>query len=595
MKTFSYANVDLTSGYLFDKQRLNQKTTINAVYDRFDETGRIAAFNFDYKEGDPNNPHIFWDSDVAKWMEGACYILKKHRDDDLEAKVDSIVKKIKEHQGDDGYFNIYYTVCEPNGRFTDRDRHELYCAGHLMEAAVAYSEATGKSDLLDCMERYADYIKKIFVDDKSAAFVAPGHEEIELALIRMYLHTGKKKFLDLSEHFINIRGTESDEKNFYDQSHLPVREQSEAVGHSVRAGYLYTGMAYLAKQTNDAELLEACKKLWNNITRKKMYVTGGLGSTRIGEAFTSEYDLPNDTAYTETCAGIALMFFANAMLAFENDSQYADVTERVLYNGVLSGLSLDGKAFFYENPLEINLSERYENKFGKRKLPITQRLEYFSCSCCPPNINRLLASLGNYVYGVDGDTLYVNQYISSKLSADGITASMTTEYPNNGTVKFKANGTQKIAFRIPWWCESFEINKPYTVKNGYATVENDGSETVIEFAMTVKAVYADPRVIRDAGRVCFMRGPIVYCAEAVDNPHVLHTYRVSPNAKVSESYDESFGLMTLELDAERLLGFDGDLYSTEAPKTESTTLKLIPYNCFANRGESDMLVWLLQG
>ncbi len=594
MKTFSYQNVDLTSGYLFDKQELNRKTTINAVYDRFDDTGRIGAFDFSWKEGDEKKPHVFWDSDVAKWMEGACYILKKHRNAELEAKVDALVENIKKHQGKDGYFNIFFTVCKPNGRFIDRTRHELYCAGHLMEAAVAYSEATGKSDLLDCMERYADYIKKVFVDEKSAGFISPGHEEIELALMRMYVHTGKKKFLDLAEHFINIRGTEGDAMSSYDQSHMPVREQSEAVGHAVRAVYLYTGMAYLAKQTNDKQLLEACKKLWDSIIHTKMYVTGGLGSTCLSEAFTNAYDLPNDTAYTETCAGISLMFFANAMLEFENDSQYADITERVLYNGVLSGMSLDGKCFFYENPLEINLNEHITLLHGTRRFPITQRVECFSCSCCPPNINRLLASLGNYIYGIDGDTLYVNQYISSKLSSDGITATMTTEYPHKGTVKFTANGTAKIAFRIPWWCESYEINKPYTIKNGYAIVENDGSETVVEFAITVKAVHADPRVIRDAGRICFMRGPVVYCAEAVDNAHGLHSYRVSPDAKVTESYDESFGLITLELDAKHLIDFEGTLYSTEAPKAENAVLKLIPYNSFANRGESDMLVWLLR-
>lgn len=261
MKTFSYAQVDLTSGYLFEKEELNRKITIHSVYDRFYDTGRIAAFNFDYREGDEKKPHIFWDSDVAKWMEGACYILKKHEDPALLQKVESLVARIKEHQGEDGYFNIFYTVCEPENRFTNRDKHELYCAGHLMEAAVAYAEATGRTDFLDCMERYADYIKKVFVDERSASFLSPGHEEIELALLRMYTHTGKRKFLDLAAHFINIRGTEEDRQFSYNQSHVPVREQSEAVGHAVRAVYLYTGMARLAKQTEDPTLVAACKRL----------------------------------------------------------------------------------------------------------------------------------------------------------------------------------------------------------------------------------------------------------------------------------------------------------------------------------------------
>ena len=592
MKTFSYAQVDLTSGYLFEKEELNRKITIHSVYDRFYDTGRIAAFNFDYREGDEKKPHIFWDSDVAKWMEGACYILKKHEDPALLQKVESLVARIKEHQGKDGYFNIFYTVCEPENRFTNRDKHELYCAGHLMEAAVAYAEATGRTDFLDCMERYADYIKKVFVDERSASFLSPGHEEIELALLRMYTHTGKRKFLDLAAHFINIRGTEEDRQFSYNQSHVPVREQSEAVGHAVRAVYLYTGMARLAKQTEDPALVAACKRLWDDITLQKMYVTGGIGSTHTGEAFTRAYDLPNDTAYNETCAGIGLMFFAQAMLELENDAKYADITERVLYNGVLSGLSMNGKGFFYENPLEINLLEHIVLDYGKRRFPITQRKECFDCSCCPPNINRLLSSLGNYVYGHDKDTLFVNQYISSTLEAEGIRASMKTEYPLNGRVSFTADGVSKIAFRIPSWCDVYKINKPYLLENGYAVIENDGSEILLEMQITVKAVYADPKILRDAGCICFMRGPIVYCAERVDNEHALSSYRVSPDAKITEAYDESFGLMTLEMTAKHLCSFNGAPYSNQPPKYEDAVLKLIPYNGFANRGESDMRVWL---
>ena len=592
MKLIPFKDVELKSGYLYKKQDLNSKVTINSVYDRFYETGRIGAFDFNYKEGDALKPDIFWDSDVAKWMEGACYILKKQPNADLEAKVDALVAKIKENQCANGYFNIYYTVCEPEERFKHRERHELYCAGHLMEAAVAYSEATGKNDFLECMERYADHIKKVFVDDKSSLFISPGHEEIELALIRMYLHTKKKKFLDLATHFINVRGTEGDQMDDYDQSHLPVREQTEAKGHAVRAVYLYTGMALLSKEAGDAKLFDTCKALWDNIVFKKMYVTGGLGSTHRGEAFTFAYDLPNDTAYNETCADIGLMFFAAAMLRLENDAKYADVIERVLYNGVLSGMSLDGRSFFYENPLEINTLEHIKFRYAKRRFPITQRLECFECSCCPPNINRLLPSLGNYIYATEDDMLFVNQYISSDLSYEGIRASIVTEYPNNGNVVFTASGISKIAFRIPSWCDSFTINKDYEMLNGYAIVANDGSDITIEFAIAAKPVFADPRVIRNAGRVCFMRGPIVYCAEAVDNPNGLHSYKVSPSATVSERFDEVFGLMTLTLPAKRLIPFDGDLYSNKPPKEEEETLKLIPFNCFANRGESDMLVWL---
>lgn len=599
MKIFSFSNVDLTAGYLFDKQELNRKTTINAVYDRFDETGRIGAFNFDYVEGvtaPALKPHIFWDSDVAKWIEGAAYIIKKHPSPELEAKVDSLVEKIKANQCEDGYFNIYFTVIEPEARFTQRSKHELYCAGHLMEAAMAYADATGKRDFLDCMEKYADHIKKVFADEKSAAFSTPGHQEIELALVKMYLFTGKKKYLDLAAYFVDTRGTIEENDTVtggnYSQSHLPVREQTEAVGHSVRAMYLYTGMAMLAKETGDAELISACKTLWNDTVLRKMYVTGGLGSTRIGEAFTNAFDLPNDTAYAETCAGIGLMFFSNAMLAIENDSKYADVIERVLYNGVLSGLSLDGKAFFYENPLEITLNDQFANNYGARKLSITERVECFKCSCCPPNMNRLLSSLGNYVYGAESDTLFVNQFISSTLNDNGMTCKQETTYPNGNTVKISATGAAKIAVRIPAWCDNFKLNKAYTIEKGYAIIENDGSEICLELDMTPRTVFADSRIKADANRLCVMRGPIVYCAEAVDNGENLHGFILPYDIKATERFDESFGLYTLEVPCKKRLTFEKGLYSNRPPKLEDTILKLIPYNCFANRGESDMLVWL---
>ena len=597
MKTYTYQDVRFTAGYLLDKQELNRKITIDTVYDRFFETGRISAFDFSY---DPTvegsvKPHYFWDSDVAKWIEGVAYVLKYHPEmHELAQKADSIISNIKEHQEDSGYFNIYFTVVEPENRFSNRVAHELYCAGHLMEAAVAYAEATGKTELLACMEKYADLIYKVFVVDKSAKFNTPGHEEIELALIRMYRHTGKKKYLELAAHFINTRGTvvEHDHPE-NDQSHKPVREQAEAVGHAVRALYLYTGMAHLAKETDDDELKHACGVLWNDITSHKMYVTGGVGSTNIGEAFTTSYDLPSDTAYAETCAAIALMFFGNAMLTLENDAKYADVIERALYNGVLSGLSLDGTKFFYTNPLEINLSERWSSTWGKRDFPITQRPDIFRCSCCPPNINRLLPSLGNYVYGREGDTLYVNQFISSQLTDADVCCTQETDYPNSGKIKLRVNGTTKVAVRIPAWCDHYTFNKPYVIERSYAVLENDGSEIVAEFDVRPRLVYADSRVIRNAGRVCVSRGPVVYCAEGVDNGQNMHSYSIPLNPEFNEVYDENFGLYTLQLSCVREAAFEEDrLYSNRAPQKTRETITLIPYNCFANRGETDMIVWL---
>ena len=271
MNTYSFDRVELKDGFLKEKQELNASTTIRAVYDRFYETGRVGAFNFDYKEGDEIKPHIFWDSDLAKWIESAAYILKKQSAPDLEEKADALIAKVKEHQGEDGYFNVYYTVVAPTERFTNRDKHELYCAGHLMEAAVAYADATGKTDLLDCMEKYADYIHRVFVEEQSASFRTPGHEEIELALVRMYRYTGKKKFLDLAAHFINTRGAVEEPLNEeYYQSHAPLREQKSAVGHAVRAMYLYTGAAYVARETGDESLVSALKTLWEDVTERKM-------------------------------------------------------------------------------------------------------------------------------------------------------------------------------------------------------------------------------------------------------------------------------------------------------------------------------------
>ncbi len=594
MKLIPHNQVNLKSGFFFDKQELNRKVTLRAVYDRFYETGRINAFKFGYPKDDPIQPHFFWDSDVAKWMEGVAYSLMHTPDPDLEAKVDDIVDDIEKNQGEDGYFNIFFTVVQPENRWQNRDWHELYCAGHLMEAAVAYAEATGKTKFLTCMEKYADYIARVFMEEHSANFHTPGHEEIELALVKMYRHTGKKKYLDMAAYFINTRGTvKEDERHDYNQSHLPVREQDSAVGHAVRAVYLYTGMAYLARETGDESLISACKKLWEDIAQRKMYVTGGLGSTYIGEAFTTPFDLPPDQAYTETCAGIALCFFGNGMLALDNNAAYADIIERALYNGVASGLSVSGDQFFYENPLEINLTERFVSVWGARRFPAHRRVACFGCSCCPPNVNRLLASIGGYVYGLDGDTLYINQFAASDMTDGDVTATMETAYPNDGAVTVTAKGVGKIAIRIPAWCDSFTLDKSYTMQNGYALVENDGAPVTVTFDLTPRKVWADPRVLRTAGRAAVMKGPVVYCAEGLDNGETtLHNYILPADFTAAEEANAEYGLPTLTVPARKQVTDGESLYRNTAPATETATLKLIPYYAFANRAETDMRVWL---
>ena len=590
MKHFTDNEAKIRSGFLKDKEMLNRDVTIHAVYDRFKETGRVDAFRFDSQ-----NVHIFWDSDIAKWMEGASYIIAKYPNAELEQKVEEIIDGIEKNQGADGYFNIYYTVKEPNGRWTKRENHELYCAGHLMEAAVAYAEATGKTRFLACMEKYADYIYRVFVEEDSAAFSTPGHEEIELALVRMYRHTGKRKYLDLAAHFINRRGVAEKDDHFdYNQTHLPVREQTEARGHSVRAVYLYSAMADLALALDDDTLKKACETLYANIVNQKMYITGGIGSVAQGETFSNPYDLPNDQAYTETCAGIGLMFFCQRMLRMENNASYADTIERVFYNGVLSGLSVGGDEFFYENPLEITLSEHFETIFGKRRFPPTTRRKSFSCSCCPPNINRLLPKLSEYVYGLDGDTLYINQFADSVLKADGISCEMKTEYPLDGKVSIQAEGISKIAIRIPAWCENFSLDQPYEMQNGYAVLKNDG-EIYISFDMTPFAIRANTKVLKDIGRLCIQSGPIVYCAEAIDNGENLHALSIPVAFTYEKADNEFFGLPTITVDGFRREDKTTALYlrAARAPITNTPCkIKMIPYSCFANRGETDMLVWL---
>lgn len=609
VKQVSFRDVDITDGFWKDRQRLNREVTVHSVHDRFSDTGRFEAFKFNWKEGMENKPHYFWDSDIAKWLEGAAYIIEKESAPVLEKQVDEVVDLIEKNQGADGYFNIYFTVCEPKKRFSNRDWHELYCAGHLAEAAVAYYNATGKEKFLKCMCRYMDYIEKVFRIEDSAAFHTPGHEEIELALVKLYHCTGEKRYLELSKHFIDRRGCEREvpethwANDTYYQSEKPCREMTEANGHAVRACYLYAGMADIAREYGDEALKTACEKLFDDIYTRKMYVTAGLGQSHHGEAFTVPYDLQNDVAYTETCASIALVYFAARMQQIEADSKYGDVIERAIYNGILSGVSLDGKSFFYENPLEILLSEHGRNvsvrNSGERR-PITQRLEVFGCSCCPPNIVRFISSIGDYIYGENEDTVFVHQYISSKAEIGGVRLSQQSGYPYCGSIKITAeNGeNKKIALRIPEYSKgNYKITvngaeiKP-EIKNGYAFLNLcESTEISAKFDISPKKVYANPLVDRDAGKCAVIAGPVVYCAEGVDNGSHLRMYRVPEKLDYRFEKNEKLGTEDLIIKAERLKQTES-LYSF-CREYEACDLKLIPYFAFANRGESDMAVWLI--
>lgn len=602
IKQVSFRDVNIGDGFWKDRQKLNHDVTIHAVRDRFTDTGRFEAFKFNWEEGKPNKPHFFWDSDVAKWLESVAYIIEKEPDALLESQVDEVVDLIAEHQEDSGYFNIYFTVCEPDKRFSNRDWHELYCAGHLTEAAVAYYKATGKDKFLKCMCKYIDYIEKIFKIEDSAAFHTPGHEEIELALVKLYHCTGEKRYLELSKHFIDKRGCQPEvpEKfwanpNYY-QSDRPCCDQHEAQGHSVRACYLYTGMADIAREYGDEKLKAACMDLFEDIYNRKMYVTAGLGQSYHGEAFTVPYDLQNEQAYTETCASIAFVYFCSRMQQLRLDSRYGDAIERAIYNGILSGVSADGKSFFYENPLEILLSEHGRNNSVRNsddRHPITQRLEVFGCSCCPPNLTRFISSIGDYIYGKDEDTVYIHQYITSDADIDGVKLSMKSGYPYCGRITVKAENAKKIAFRIPEYTkDNFKISAPYELKDGYAFVDVDGDTQIeAEFDVSPKKVYANPLVDRDAGKCAILAGPIVYCAEGVDNGNHLRMYRIPETLDYKFEKNGEIGTTDMILKAEKLKESE-NLYSFSREYAPAE-LSLIPYFAFANRGETDMTVWFI--
>ena len=595
MTPVSYRDVQITGGFWQHLQRRNKEITLPAVQRQFEETGRFAALDF----GTPwvKKPHIFWDSDLGKWIESVAYILQKGPAPALEQAAEAAIALIEKYQGEDGYYNICFTVVEPEKRWQNRGDHELYCAGHLIEAAVAYYEATGRDRLLRCMKKYADYIERVFVKEQSAAFTTCGHEEIELALVRLYRCTGEARYLCLSAFFIDRRGANGKDRAPYDfsdqtycQSHRPVREQREAVGHAVRAMYLYCAMADLALENKDDTLLEACKQLFDNTVQKRMYVTGGVGSTHHGEAFTIDYDLPNETAYAETCAAIGLALFARRMGALEPDSRYADVAELAIYNGVLSGLSEDGAAFFYENPLEIHPSLRSKNTGtrGGDRYPVTQRQKVFDCMCCPPNFTRFIASFGDFLFSEDDCTLYIHHY--AHVRTDRL--ELKTEYPREGKISLRIRDMRgkRVALRIPGWCEDFRCGVPGTLDRGYYYIDIPGDDFAVSLSLEMPArlVYANPAVYENIGRAAVMRGPVVYCMEALDNGENLRALSIAPGTKFTGGFDE------LQCEGFRIEAGQA-LYTPNPPESIPQRLRFIPYHRFANRGESEMAVWVRTG
>ncbi len=527
---------------------------------------------------------VFQDSDVYKWLEAVAYSLESCPDPELEARADKLIDLICSAQLENGYLDTLYIINNRNEIFANlKDFHELYCFGHLAEAAVAYYNSTGKNKLLNAALRFADLICATFGSDKIKGY--PGHELAELALVKLYEVTGDKKYLDEAGFFIEERGKkpyyydlvlgrETVEDNYhYNQAHMPPREQREAVGHAVRAVYLYSGMADVARLKGDEGLYSACKALADNIIDKKMYVTGGIGSTRDGEAFGAEYELPDDTAYCETCASIGLIFFARRMLEIQPDAKIAAAAERALYNTVLSGMAEDGKSFFYVNPLEVVPDEvRTDTKKFHVK---TVRQKWFGCACCPPNLARLLSSLGEYALTENDSAVYVHQYIGGSYKTKNALLELDSDYAESGRVRLSINPKKAftLALRIPEQSEGFAVSAEYKTENGYALISIT-EKCVIElgFNFRPRLVKSSDKVVANRGKAAVMRGPFVYCAESIDNGEKLDELSIS-EPPVFEYENEK-----LTVDGYR--------------KDKKIKIRLIPYYKWANRGENEMRVYL---
>lgn len=565
---------------------------------------------------------VFQDSDVAKWLEGAAYSLILKPDAELERRADEIIEVIEKAQQPDGYLNTYFTIKEPEHRWQNLEEcHELYCAGHMMEAAVAYYDATGKDRLLKVMERMADHIGGRFGTDKQPGI--PGHQEIEIGLMRLYHATGKEKYRELAQYFIDERGKnpdffkeESERRGWthfglgagadYNQSFAPVREQKTAEGHSVRAVYMYTAMADLAHTTGEKELLDACEAIWDNITQKRMYLTGGIGSSGEGEAFTIDYDLPNDMAYAETCASIGLAFFAKKMLDIRPSNKYAEILERVLYNGILSGMQLDGKRFFYVNPLEANPG--VSGKLLGYKHVLTQRPGWFACACCPPNLVRMVMSLGKYAWSQSENVIYSHLYVGGRAELDQAVIEVESKFPWEGKVTYVVNPKQEgesftLAVRIPSYAKETEVllngvrSESLDEKEGYAYITRQWQRVErveISFEMPVRRIYCNTKVRDNENCVALMRGPIVYCFERVDNGADIQELRVLKEEKIrAEVCSDGLlkGMTLLQVKGGRMKSGE-ELYTECRPVLEPCEMMAIPYFAWGNRGENQMRVWM---
>lgn len=612
-----FTSVKVTDKFWGQRLQASREVTIPLAFNKCEETGRYENF---VKAAHPSDTYkveglSFDDTDVYKTIEGASYSLQTYPDKKLQKYIDSVLVIVAGAQEPDGYL---YTARTMNPKhphnWAGKERwvavenlsHEFYNLGHMIEGAVAHYQATGKRNFLNIAIKYADCVCREIGNGPQQKKYVPGHQIAEMALVKLYMVTGDKKYLDQAKFFLDTRGYTS-RKDAYSQAHKPVVEQDEAVGHAVRAVYMYSGMADVAAITGDSSYIKAIDKIWDNIVSKKIYITGGIGARHAGEAFGNNYELPNLSAYCETCAAIGNVYMNYRLFLLHGDAKYFDVLERTLYNGLISGVSLDGGSFFYPNPLSSN------GKYSRKP--------WFGCACCPSNVSRFIPSLPGYVYAVKNDQVYVNLYLSNKaeLKVDKkkILLEQETGYPWNGDIRLKiTQGNQDFTMklRIPGWVRgnvlpsdlySYADNqKPaYQVSVNGQTVESDvndgylsiarkwkkGDVVEVHFDMIPRIVKANPKVEADHGRVAVERGPIVYCAEWPDNRFNVHSILLNqhPQFKVTDKPELLYGIRQITTDAQAL-SYDkaGKLV------TKDVELTLIPYYAWAHRGEGDMEVWL---
>ncbi len=595
-----------------------------------DSKNSHAVANLKIAAGQMKGHHFgfpFQDTDVYKWLEAAAYSFSYQANPDLKTVTDNLIDLIADAQEDDGYLSTFFQIDAPERKFKRlQQSHELYTMGHYIEAGVAYHQATGSEKALTIAIKMADCIDANFGPQDGKLHAADGHPEIELALSKLFEATHEQRYLDLAHYFLVNRGVDPD---FYDrqlaadgfdndiipgmhgvthsyyQVDQPLLTQKDAKGHAVRVVYLCTGMAHVARLTGDKDLQAACDRLWDSIVHRRMYVTGGIGSTNIGEAFTYDYDLPNETMYAETCASVGLTFFAKQMLQNEAKGEFGDIIEKELFNGALSGISLDGKHFFYVNPLTAD--PKFQQNPSKAHI-MSRRQDWFGCACCPSNIARLVSSIDQYVYTVTDDAILSHQFIANQAEFDqGLVIDQTSNFPWDNHIHYAVknpNGVQtKLGIRIPGWSranftlvvDGAEQTRP--VQNGFIYLDITGDLTVeLTLDFSIRELQANPAVASDAGQVAIQRGPMVYCAEQADNSADLWNYRVAADADLSYHFDADLlngvGEITAKA-AVRKTSATTDLYADYQPTTwQPTDLTLVPYYAWANRADGQMRVWL---